>query len=86
LIHPEKADASPGPVLPHEPKLQPVERAFDEKPIATEPSIKKKPTTKCPRCQSLIDLPEASNDQWSLEIQCGTCGAKYLVKPQTVNA
>ncbi|MFH0994368.1 MAG: hypothetical protein V1844_02580 [Pseudomonadota bacterium] len=117
LIHPEKADISPGPVdslpvvtsgesgsatlavefrseitkpaepiLPHDPESQPVERTFDKQPIAAEPAIKKKTTTKCPRCQSLIDLPEVSNDQWSVEIQCGTCGAKYLVKPQTVNA
>jgi len=117
LIHPEKADISPGPVeslqvvtsgesgsatrpvefrsvitkpaepvLPHDPEPQPVERAFDEQQIVAEPAIKKKSTTKCPRCQSLIDLPEASNDQRSVEIQCRTCGAKYLVKSQTVNA
>ncbi len=99
LIHPDKADISPDPVefqsvitksagsvLPHDPEPQPVGRTFDEQPIAAEPAIKKKTTTKCPRCLSLIDLPEVSNDQWSVEIQCGSCGAKYLVKSQTVNA
>ena len=74
------------PCLHHDPKPQPVEGTFDEQPIAAEPVIKKKSTTKCPRCHSLIDLPEASNDQWSVEIQCKTCGARYLVKSKTVNA
>ncbi len=74
------------PVGHHAPELQPFEQTVDEKPITVQPVIQKRSTTKCPRCQSLIDLPEASNDQWSVEIQCGTCGAKYLVKPQTVSA
>ncbi|MDP2854489.1 MAG: hypothetical protein Q8O28_09645 [Smithellaceae bacterium] len=74
------------PVEHYAPELQPFEQTVDEKSITAQPAIQKRSTTKCPRCQSLIDLPEASNDQWSVEIQCGTCGAKYLVKPQTVSA
>jgi DNA-directed RNA polymerase subunit RPC12/RpoP len=93
LIHPEESGFPPSPVesrtdftaaakpvLAHDPGSQPVERTIPGRPIAAEPSIKQKSTAKCPRCQSLIDLPETSNSQWSVEIQCGTCGVKYLVK------
>jgi len=68
------------PVRTHDPEPQPVTRIFPEQPIAAEPPIKPKSTTKCPRCQSLIDLPETSNNRWSVEIKCGNCGVKYLVK------
>jgi len=99
LIHPEETESFRCPVesrpvitkpiepfIPHEPEFKPVGHAAAERQTTAEPAIKKTSTTKCPRCQSLIDLPEASNDQWSVEIQCGTCGAKYLVKSQTVSA
>ncbi len=55
-------------------------------PIAVEPPIKKKSTTNCPTCQSPIDLPEMSNGPWSVEIQCGNCGAKSLVRSKTESA
>jgi len=42
--------------------------------------IEKALTTKCPRCQSLIELPEVPDNQWSVEVICGVCDAKYLVK------
>jgi DNA-directed RNA polymerase subunit RPC12/RpoP len=74
------------PILPDDPGSQPVERTFPDRPNAVEPSLKKSSTTKCPRCQSMIELPEVSNDQWSVEIKCEQCGAKYLVKSQTVSA
>ncbi len=74
------------PVLSNDRESQPAERTFSEQPIPVEPSLKKNSTTKCPRCQALIDLPEVSNDQWSVEIKCEQCGAKYLVKSQTVSA
>jgi DNA-directed RNA polymerase subunit RPC12/RpoP len=89
LIHPEESstlESRPAfpqaaePVRTHDPEPHPVERIFPEQPIAAEPPIKPKSTTKCPRCQSLIDLPEASNNRWSVEIKCGNCGVKYLVK------
>jgi DNA-directed RNA polymerase subunit RPC12/RpoP len=92
LIHPEEAKIPPNPiefqpvatkaaepVLPNGPESEAAERIFPGQPVAAEPSLKKISTTKCPRCQSLIDLPEVSNDQWSVEIKCGNCGAKYLV-------
>jgi DNA-directed RNA polymerase subunit RPC12/RpoP len=66
--------------LIHDSEPKSVERIFPGQPIAVEPPIKQKSTTKCPRCQSLIDLPETSNNQWSVEIKCGNCGVKYLVK------
>ena len=54
-------------------------------PIAAEPPIKKKSTAACPTCQFPMDLPEMTNDPWSVEIQCGNCGAKSLVKSKTVS-
>lgn len=63
------------------PELQPIEKTLQEQPIASEPAIKKKSTTKCPTCQSLIDLPEMLNDEWPVELKCGNCGAKCLMKP-----
>ncbi len=53
------------------------------KPIAAETPITKKSTTYCPTCQSPIDLPEMTNDPWSVEIRCENCGAKSLVKSKT---
>ena len=63
---------------------KPVERLQDV-PSAGE-AIKKKSTTKCPRCQSLIDLPEISNEHWPVEVKCGNCGAKCLIKSKTVSS
>jgi hypothetical protein len=63
------------------PEPQPIEKTLQEQPIASEPAIKKKSTTKCPTCQSLIDLPETLNDEWPVELKCGNCGAKCLIKP-----
>lgn len=63
---------------------QPEEQRFAERILQEQPAMetagKMKATTKCPRCQSLIELPDTSNDQWSVEIKCGNCGTKYLVK------
>lgn len=69
------------PIPPPDPEPQAAEQSFQEQPIAAETAIKKKLITKCPTCQSLIDLPEASNDQWPVELKCGNCGSKCLVKP-----
>jgi DNA-directed RNA polymerase subunit RPC12/RpoP len=72
------------PVRPHEPGPRFSEQIVQERqPTEAEIVTKNRPTTKCPRCQSLIDLPETSNDQWSVEIKCGNCGTKYLVKSKT---
>jgi len=71
------------PAASRESEQRNAERIFQEQPTAAEPVSKSKATTKCPRCQSLIDLPETSNDQWSVEIKCGNCGTKYLVKTRT---
>ena len=67
-------------------EMQTAERTISEQPLAVVRPVQKTATTKCPRCQSLIDLPEASNDQWSVEVKCGNCEAKYLVKAQTLSA
>ena len=69
------------PIPPHDPDPPAVEQNFQEQPITVETPIKKKLITKCPTCQSLIDLPETSNDQWPVELKCGNCGSKCLVKP-----
>ena len=97
VIHPEEAALPPPPpelrsvitkaVEPsRDLEAQPAGRILAKQPLVAVPPIKKASTTKCPRCQSLIDLPEASNDQWSVEIKCEACDAKYLVKSQTLSA
>lgn len=68
------------PVQHHDPKPRPAERILPEPPVAPGPAVEQQSTTKCPRCQSLIVLPETSGDQWSVEIKCECCGVKYLVK------
>lgn len=68
------------PAQAHTQESQPVERIAPEQSSTPERAVAPRSTTKCPRCQSLIDLPETSNNQWSVEIQCGNCGVKYLVK------
>lgn len=71
--------AKPG--RPHDLEPLPQGRTFpDEQAAAPEPPPEPQSTTKCPRCQSLIMLPEASGDRWSVEIKCENCGVKYLVK------
>ena len=69
------------PTAPLTPEPPAAEQARQEQPIAAETPIKKKLLTKCPTCQSLIDLPETTNDQWPVELKCGNCGSKCLVKP-----
>jgi hypothetical protein len=71
----ETVAATPPPPL----AVEPLESAGD-------PAPKKKPTTKCPRCQSLIDLPDISSEQWPVEVKCGNCGAKCLIKSKTMSA
>jgi DNA-directed RNA polymerase subunit RPC12/RpoP len=78
-FRPESAPVAE-PATPNAPGPQPVEPIIPEQPIAAEAPIQQKSTTKCPRCQALIDLPEISSHQWSVEIKCGNCGVKYLVK------
>jgi len=88
LIHPE---ASEIPQIPIESKLSakadgyrpdatPDERIVQEQPIAVETSARKKLTTTCPVCHYLIDLPETSKNQLSVEVICENCGAKSLLK------
>jgi DNA-directed RNA polymerase subunit RPC12/RpoP len=69
------------PTPPPEPEPQAVEQTFLERPFAAEIPIKKKLITKCPTCQSLIELPETTNDLWPIELKCGNCGSKCLLKP-----
>ena len=78
---PSLTTKSSEPIPPPVPEPQAVEQPFEEQPIDAETPIKKKLITKCPTCQSLIDLPEATNDQWPVELKCGNCGSKCLVKP-----
>jgi DNA-directed RNA polymerase subunit RPC12/RpoP len=68
-------------IAPPTPERPAAEQAQQERPIAAETPIKKKLLTKCPTCQSLIDLPETTDDQWPVELKCGNCGSKCLVKP-----
>jgi DNA-directed RNA polymerase subunit RPC12/RpoP len=83
MIRPEEAanPSTPAEAVPVAApvELQPVEAKAAAEPAAA-PAASSRPTTTCPRCHSLIDLPETSNDQWSVEIKCASCGTKYLVK------
>lgn len=63
-----------------EPLPRVAEQILPGQPAAAEPPAGRPSTTRCPRCQSLIELPDTSEDQWSVEIRCGNCGVKYLVK------
>lgn len=74
---PQPSESIPSP----DPGPQTAGRGLLKQPIAEETATKKKLITKCPTCQSLIDLPEASNDQWPVELKCANCGSKCLVKP-----
>jgi hypothetical protein len=69
------------PISPLVPELQPAKKTLQEQPVIQEPVINKKPTTQCPTCHSLIELPATLNDEWPIELKCGTCGAKCLMKP-----
>jgi DNA-directed RNA polymerase subunit RPC12/RpoP len=68
-------------IAPPAPEPPAAEQTRQEQPIAAEAPVKKKLLTKCPTCQSLIDLPETTDDQWPVELKCGNCGSKCLVKP-----
>lgn len=91
LIHPDEAELPPAPVESRpagtsgefRPAPSPV---CEFPPAAAESPIKKKSTATCPTCQSPIELPEMSKDPWSVEIQCGNCGAKSLVKSKPAGA
>ena len=69
------------PIRPPVPELQSAEKNPQEQTVTSAPVIKKNPTTQCPTCHSLIELPETLNDAWTVELTCGTCGAKCLMKP-----
>lgn len=69
------------PIRSPAPEPQAVKKTFPEQPVASDSAIKKRSTTKCPTCQSLIDLPETLNYEWPVELKCGNCGAKCLMKP-----
>ena len=74
------------PIPPSNTEHHLVERILQEQIVTEEPANIKKSTTRCPRCQSPIDLPEASNDLLPVEIKCGKCGAKCLVKSKAASA
>ncbi|MFZ3046055.1 MAG: hypothetical protein WA151_09090 [Desulfatirhabdiaceae bacterium] len=44
---------------------------------------KKSALTRCPRCKNLLDIPDVPADQWPVEVKCGSCGAKCLIKSKT---
>jgi hypothetical protein len=69
------------PNTPSVPEPQPAEQIPQGQPMTPGPAANKKPTTQCPTCHSLIELPETLNGEWLVELTCGTCGAKCLIKP-----
>lgn len=81
--------SSPGyqfrPVVTKE--AEPAQHSHPQQPtLAAEPPVKKRSTSNCPSCQSPIELPEMPNSLWSVEIQCGNCGAKSLVKSKAAGS
>ncbi len=60
---------------------QPAGIPLQEQLVTPAPAVNKKPTTQCPTCHSPIELPGTLNDEWPIELKCGTCGAKCLIKP-----
>lgn len=84
---PDPPPVEPAPVIvkPAEPLRPPeptaVGKAFPEQPVTPDAAIKKRSTTKCPTCQSVIELPETLNYEWPVELKCGQCGSKCLMKP-----
>lgn len=72
---------SADPIRPPAPEPQDVKKTFTEQPVALEPAIKKRSTAKCSTCRSSIDLPETINDEWPVELKCGTCGTKCIMPP-----
>ena len=74
------------PEMPH-PVLEAIPEIRQQPDMVSESKhesmSRRKNTTKCPRCQSLIELPEVTNDQWSVEVKCSACGAKCLVKSRS---
>lgn len=69
------------PIRPPVPEPQAANKTFPGPLVDPESAIKKRSTTKCPTCQSAIDLPETLNYEWPVELKCGNCGAKCLMKP-----
>jgi hypothetical protein len=69
------------PIRPPAPEPHAVNKTFTGQLADPESAIKKRSTTKCPTCQSAIDLPETLNYEWPVELKCGNCGAKCLMKP-----
>lgn len=55
------------------------------RPSASDDEVIRRATTKCPKCQALIDLPDDLNDQWPVEVKCEQCGVKCLVKSRSAS-
>lgn len=69
------------PITPPAPAQEAVRKTSPEPTVAPDSAIKKRATTRCPTCQSMIELPETFNNDWPVELKCGNCGAKCLMKP-----
>ncbi|MBA4395828.1 MAG: hypothetical protein C0394_00340 [Syntrophus sp. (in: bacteria)] len=88
LIHPEASEIPQSPFESKSPATAddagltapPDAQILQEPPVAAVPSARKKLTTTCPVCHYLIDLPDASKNQLSVEVICENCGAKSLLK------
>jgi DNA-directed RNA polymerase subunit RPC12/RpoP len=74
------AQAVMEPELPHSQERRPAAGIFPAESAESAPPVEQPSTTRCPRCQSPIELPESSDGSWSVEIKCENCGVKYLVK------
>lgn len=75
---PEKP-AQPSGVQASEP--QAAGHFFPAQPTNPASAPAKPLTTRCPTCQSVIDLPETPDPAWPLQIKCENCGGKSIVSP-----
>jgi hypothetical protein len=73
----KSAEPAPTPV----PEARASVNTLREHAVTPEPVMQKKPTAQCPTCHYPIELPETLTGEWTVELQCRTCGAKCLIKP-----
>ncbi|MEW6334455.1 MAG: hypothetical protein AB1558_09310 [Thermodesulfobacteriota bacterium] len=72
------------PERPQAPEPQAAGNTFPAPGITPAFAQGESPTTRCPTCQSVIDLPETSRPAWPLQIKCENCGGKSIVSPPSM--
>lgn len=55
----------------------------DEPRPPVSPTVRKKPSVKCPRCNEPLVIPDLATHRLPLEVKCSNCGAKCMIKSKT---